>query len=75
MMTSTKDVTAPRELSTEELDLISGGFSWKGFAGAVTAGAATGALGGSVVGGVGAAPGGLAGGLLGGIGYCISSIF
>ena len=62
------------ELSIEDLDAVAGGF-WKELAGAITAGAATGGLGGAAVGGVGAVPGAIGGGLLGGIGYCISSLF
>ena len=58
------------ELSIEELDAAAGGF-WRELGGYMAAGAATGGLGGSVVGGVGAVPGAIGGGLLGGIGYCI----
>lgn len=72
----TNNDVATRELSIEELDLVAAGdFSWGGLAKAMGAGAATGALGGSVVGGVGAGPGAVGGGLLAGIGYCITSIF
>jgi hypothetical protein len=72
----TNNDAAARELSIEELDSVAAGeFSWGGLAKAMGAGAVTGGLGGSVVGGVGAGPGALGGGLLAGIGYCISSIF
>jgi hypothetical protein len=75
-MTPTNDDAAPRELSIEELDSVAGGeFSWRGLAGAVVAGGATGGLAGAAVGGIGAGPGALGGGLLGGIGYCITSLF
>jgi len=73
MTNGTKDVNN-HELSLDELDNVEGGF-WKELGGAILAGAATGGLGGSVVGGVGAVPGAIGGGLLGGIGYCISSLF
>ncbi len=67
---------ATHELSSEELDSVAGGdFSWKGFVGAVGAGAVTGGLGGAAAGGVGAGPGAVGGGLLGGIAYCITSLF
>jgi hypothetical protein len=73
MTNGTKDVTK-HELSLDELDNVDGGF-WKELGAAIAGGAATGALGGAVVGGVGAGPGAIGGGLLGGIGYCISSLF
>jgi hypothetical protein len=75
-MTSLNNDIANRELSLEELDAVAAGeFSWGALGKAMAAGAVTGGLGGSVVGGVGAGPGAVGGGLLAGIGYCISSIF
>ena len=54
--------------------MVDGGFTWRGFAGAVIAGGVTGGLAGAAAGGVGAGPGALGGALLGGIGYCIVDI-
>lgn len=72
----TNDDRVTHELSIEELDTVAGGdFSWKGFVGAIGAGAVTGGLGGAAAGGLGAGPGAVGGGLLGGIAYCITSHF
>jgi len=73
-MTNVPNDVTNHELSLDELDNVAGGF-WKELGAAIGAGAVTGGLGGSVVGGVGAVPGAIGGGLLGGIGYCISQIF
>ena len=73
-MANVKNDAATHELSLDELDNAAGGF-WKELGAAIGAGATTGGLGGSVVGGVGAVPGAIGGGLLGGIAYCINSIF
>jgi hypothetical protein len=76
MTTSMNDNAMNRELSIDELDAVAGGdWSWGDLGKAMAAGAVTGGLGGSVVGGVGAGPGALGGGLLAGIGYCVSHIF
>lgn len=61
-------------LESNEMMEIDGGFTWKGFLGAVVAGGVTGALGGVATGGVGAVPGAAGGALLGGIGYCIADL-
>jgi hypothetical protein len=64
-----------RELSLEELEMISGGkWSWGEFAKAVGIGAAAGGMGGAAVGGIGAAPGAIGGGLLGGFGYAAKEV-
>lgn len=70
------EFSVTRELSIEELDDVAGGrFSWGGLLKAVVGGGATGAMGGSLAGGIGAGPGAVGGGLIGGIGYCISELF
>lgn len=60
---------AMRELSAEELLLVSGAWSWGEFGGAVFAGAVTGGMVGAMVGGAGVGPGALGGALIGGAGY------
>lgn len=76
-MTETMDLNVGvfNALDSCEMMEIDGGFTWKGFLGAVVAGGVTGALGGATAGGAGALPGGAAGALLGGIGYCIVDLF
>ncbi len=58
-------------LDNDQLDAVTGGWSWKSFGGAVAGwgagGAAAGAIAGSAAGGVGAGPGALAGGIGGAI--------
>jgi hypothetical protein len=61
-----------RELTTMELAVVSGAFSWGEFGGHMLIGAGVGALAGAAAGGIGAGPGALGGALLGGIEYCLS---
>jgi hypothetical protein len=62
-----------RELSTEEIALVSGAFSWDAFAAAVVAGGITGGLAAAAT-GAGVPAGVLAGALLGGAGYAINDL-
>ena len=62
------------ELKQSEMMEIDGGFTWRGFTGAVAAGGVSGGLAGAAVGGVGAVPGAAIGALTGGIAYCIADI-
>lgn len=70
-MEMTLNMGAFELLDNREMMEIDGGFTCRGFAGAVVAGGVTGGLAGAAAGGVGAGPGALGGALLGGIGYCI----
>jgi hypothetical protein len=65
--------TTMRELTTEEMALVSGAFTWQGLGGAMLAGGLVGGLGAAVT-GAGVPPAILAGMLLGGISYCITDL-
>jgi hypothetical protein len=65
-------VATMRELTTMEVAIVSGAFSWGEFGGHMLVGAGVGALAGAAAGGVGAGPGALGGALLGGLEYCLS---
>jgi hypothetical protein len=58
-----------RELSVEEIDSVSGAFTWQALGASMVGGGITGGLGGAAIGGIGAVPGAIGGALLGGIGY------
>ena len=67
-------VATIRELSIEEIGLVSGAFTWQGLGGAMLAGGIVGGLGAAAT-GAGIVPGMLAGGLLAGAGYLINDLF
>jgi hypothetical protein len=67
-------VTTMRELTTEEMAVVSGAFSWGELAGHMVLGAGVGAMAGAAGAGLGAGPGALAGFLIGGIEYSVGEL-
>jgi hypothetical protein len=67
-------VATVRELTIEEMALVSGAFSWGELAGQMVVGAGIGAMAGAAGAGLGAGPGALAGFLIGGIEYSLGEL-
>jgi hypothetical protein len=67
-------VATVRELTIEEMALVSGAFSWGELAGHMVVGAGIGAMAGAAGAGLGAGPGALAGFLIGGIEYSLGEL-
>jgi len=66
-------ITTIRELTAEELELVSGAWTWDGLASAMITGGIVGGISGAAT-GAGAPMGAVAGALLGGMGYLIKDI-
>jgi hypothetical protein len=66
-------VAAIRELSSDEILLVGGAWTWGDLGAAMGAGAITGAMAGSIT-GAGALVGALGGGLIGGAGYLVNDM-